>query len=160
MFAFLVNLLERQNRLMEDLIHLGREEMTALKDNDMDALARVTREQEQASRQLVIIEGERVEVQHRLGQTLDLGSGLTLGDVLPYAGGEYRESLMGIADTLRRNYAQLQELNEINKLLIRQSLGYINRLLQAMVPTENLTYGSMGQVGTGAGGTSLIDRTV
>lgn len=160
MFASLVNLLERQNRLMEDLIHLGREEMTALKDNDMDALARVTREQEQASRRLVIIEGERVEVQHRLGQTLDLGSGLTLGDVLPYAGEEYRESLEGIAATLRRNYAQLQDLNEINKLLIRQSLGYINRLLQVLVPTEHLTYSPAGQVGTGAGRAAMIDKSV
>ncbi len=157
LFAALTDLLSRQNQLIIQLIQFGREELDALKNNDMERLVAITRLQEDAGQQLAALEADRVSVQQRLAGELNMDPGITLRQVLPYAGAN-KADLERISQELQENYARLQDLHEVNRLLIRQSLGYVNRLLKAMTGPEGLTYTSTGQV-EGAK-PALIDKMV
>jgi flagellar biosynthesis/type III secretory pathway chaperone len=42
------------------------------------------------------------------------------------------ESFKKLADLLRKNFRELQELNELNSLLIKQSLAYVQKVMNAL----------------------------
>lgn len=157
LFKTLITLLSRQNQLTQSLIQVGQEETEALKQNNLDMLTRLTRQRAELSHSLLEAERERVGVVTEIASALDLSGEITVSRILehsPSAG-----ELQTVAQSLRENCRYLQEINETNKLLIRQSLGYVNKLLQYLAPEDQLVYNSSGQVG-GEGRSSLVNRTV
>jgi len=154
----LSNLLERQDELISGLISLGKSQLKAMRANDLAELARVTSEQQELSARLVYLEGERVEIQHRLGLLLHkTGSEVTLKEILERADVN-RERLEALAKRLTKNYEELRDLNEINRLLIRQSLSFVNKILTALAVPERTYSPSQSQLALSGG--NLVDCTV
>jgi flagellar biosynthesis/type III secretory pathway chaperone len=158
LFASLIKLLMDQEGLMARLVLLGEREMEALKQNDLPGLSVVVAEQEKASQALSRLEKERIQLQGRLSGLLPSGNSLILRDILPYAGKE-RAQLEKLAATLQLHCLRLQELNETNTLLIRQSLAYINRLLPHLAPNEGVSYSPEGHFQPLSRG-GVLDKTV
>ena len=129
--AGLVDLLGQQEALIKRLIDLGREEMKALKEEDLASLTRLIAEQQDCSEKLGKLEQARVALQEKLARHLGVAeSEVTVSGLLPRAG-QKREELAEVAARLKASYAELKELNETNRLLIRQALAYVNKVLAA-----------------------------
>ncbi|MBO8167953.1 MAG: flagellar protein FlgN [Thermoanaerobacteraceae bacterium] len=159
LFKHLRELLVKQNEIIEELIALGERETEALKENDIKNLAQIVREQEQVGVQLAEMEKERLALQEELAAKLPAARDAGLKDILRMSALSHTEELEQLADKLKENYRQLQVLNETNKLLIRQSLSYVNKILSVLTPQEEKTYHRSGMVKQKTA-TSTIDRTV
>lgn len=155
----LADLLEAQNNLMERLCRLGREQLQALRRDDLAELQRITAEQEALSRELTELETRRLALQERLAAGLNLRPDFSLRELLgmPLAGAA---RLRQLAAQAAENTAQLRDLNEVNRLLINQSLAYVNRMLQAVQPREKPTYGPGGRLAAGGGSRLAVDCSV
>ncbi|MEW6661698.1 MAG: flagellar protein FlgN [Bacillota bacterium] len=158
LFASLVKLLVDQEELMAQLVLLGEREMAALRQNDLPGVSAIVSEQEKASQALSRLEEERVHLQSRLSAMLPSGNSLVLRDILPYAGKEQAQ-LEKLAAALQAHCLRLQELNETNTLLIRQSLAYINRLLPHLAPNKGATYSPEGHLQP-LSRAGVLDKTV
>ncbi|MBS3976791.1 MAG: flagellar protein FlgN [Syntrophomonadaceae bacterium] len=145
LFASLIKLLEDQEELMARLVLLGEREMTALKKNDLPWLCSLVSEQEKTSQALSRLEEERVRLQSELSAALHPGSNMILRDFLPFAGKD-QARLEILSASLQAHCLRLQDLNETNTLLIRQSLAYINRLMPHFAPNEGATYSPEGHL--------------
>ncbi|MHB1126217.1 MAG: flagellar protein FlgN [Bacillota bacterium] len=157
-FALMEELLTKQDRLIVDLIQMGEEELAALKENNYLELQRINGEQEKFSRQLAELERSRLCLQRELAAALDLNKEATLTEMLPHAL-ENQGALSDLGKMLQLNFHRLKELNETNRLLIRQSLAFVNKILQAFVPREKNIYSPTGQVESPTPRV-LMDRTV
>ncbi|MHB1419673.1 MAG: flagellar protein FlgN [Bacillota bacterium] len=157
-FVSMEELLTKQDRLIQELIRLGEEELFALKENNFMELQRITGEQEKSSRQLSELERTRLGLQQDLAAALDLNKESTLNEMLPHAG-ENQGKLQDLGKMLQLNFHRLKELNETNRLLIRQSLAFVNKILQVFAPREQLVYSANGQVENPAPRV-LMDRIV
>jgi len=158
LFAFLIKLLADQEELMALLVLVGEREMAALQKNDLPGLCALVSEQEKTSQTLSRLEEERVRLQKELSATLQPGSSMILRDLLPFAGKD-QVRLEIIAASLEAHCLRLQELNETNTLLIRQSLAYINQILPHLVPNEGTTYSPEGHLHQ-LSRSAVLDKTV
>ncbi|GAW92901.1 flagellar protein FlgN [Calderihabitans maritimus] len=138
--------MERQNSLVKELIELGNRETAALKKNDIIAVSRITKEQEILGTELVKAEQKRMQLHQELAGRLNLPRQCTLSQILDQNLPEGGEKLAQLSRELGENYHRLHEINELNKLLIRQSLALVNRLLTYLHPQHRLTYRSTGEV--------------
>ncbi len=158
LFSSLKALLSSENKVIISLIGLSVKEEKALVKNDPRALVEITRLQKQDIGKLVSLEGRRAEIQQQLTRRLRLEEGALLRDILPYAG-EERDELMRVSEELKKNYQKLHEQNAINRMLLRQSLNYVNRILQVLLPERETVYSSTGRVET-SGETALLNKSV
>ncbi len=158
MFLRLQDLLNKQNNIIQQLLLLGEKESEALTKNDIQLLTEVVHEQEQVGVRLVETERERLTLQEDMAEQLSLDKNVSLRQLIKSSSFQ-NEALIKIADTLKTNYLELQELNETNRMLIKQSLVYVNKMLSAFIPQNETTYQNSGMVKTAAN-TSTIDKSV
>lgn len=154
----LAGIMEKQQELMALLVSLGEEELAALRTGDIARLAQLTRQQEDAAMKLANLEKERVLVQTELAELLDIRPDATVKDIISSAG-EGVEDLRRVTQLLRESHARLQELNETNRLLIKQSLGYVNRMLEAL-GARHVVYEQYGGAERQVGGSLAVDKSV
>ncbi|HHU31889.1 MAG: flagellar protein FlgN [Zhaonellaceae bacterium] len=156
--ASLQSILERQNHLVLELLRLGEEELEALKTDDLQALQEVIKDQQSLGESLAKLEQERLELQDYLAQKYNMPKGFTLKE-LAESQVPGSQEIMPLGQTLADNYSKLQELNETNNLLIRQSLSLINKMLSVFSQQSGATYGPSGQVSANSSSLKL-DKSV
>lgn len=143
--ASLQAILEKQNYLLLELLNLGEEELEALKTDNLTSLQAITTKQQSLSETLAKLEQERLVLQAYLAKENQLSEGFTLKDLVKLdLPGSQEIELIG--KTLADNFLKLKDLNETNNLLIRQSLGLINKVLGALAPKQGTTYGQTGRM--------------
>ena len=153
----LQELLEGQAGLMAELIELGRAETEALKANDVQALAGLVARQDECAARLQELEKRRLAVQDELeGRLAPAAKGLPLSQMLAQICPE-GASLVVLEEQPRRSFLELRELNETNRLLIRQALAFANIMLASLAP--QLVYDREGRVDL-PGPRGLVDQTV
>ena len=158
MFLRLQEQLNKQNNIIQQLLLLGERESEALVKNDIQLLTEVVHEQEQVGVRLIEIEKERLILQEDMAEQLSLNKNVSLRQLIKSSSFQ-SDALIDLADTLKTNYLQLQELNETNRMLIKQSLVYVNKMLSTFMPQNETTYQNSGMVKTAAN-SSTIDKSV
>lgn len=137
--------LASQNEIILSLIALGRRETEALRTNNLPLLTELVGEQERAGEQLAKLEQQRTEFLQELAVSWDLPVTIKLREVLPFAGAE-KDRLQEIASHLQTNVAALREVHATNRLLLQQSLSYVNSLLRVMLPEKEVVYNPAGRM--------------
>ena len=158
MFLRLQEQLNKQNNIIQQLLLLGERESEALVKNDIQLLTEVVPAQEQVGVRLIEIEKERLILQEDMAEQLSLNKNVSLRQLIKSSSFQ-SDAIIDLADTLKTNYLQLQELNETNRMLIKQSLVYVNKMLSTFMPRNETTYQNSGMVKTAAN-TSTIDKSV
>lgn len=153
----LKEILADQADLINELIELGRAETTALRAGDLDALTGLVSRQNEGVTRLQALNARRRAIQDALQACLaPEGESLGWEEVLA-AADTSREELAILQEYLRTGSRVLQELNETNRLLIRQSLSFVDAVLRSWGAPQTV-YDREGRVEQPLPG--LVDRTV
>jgi len=106
-------------------------------------LNEVAREQQNLGKQLRCLEEERTALQEKLARKLPTTGSLATPAKLMTESLEPSQ-LAELKNRIKADYEELKELNRLNRLLIQQTLAYVNGVLSAM--RIQPTYGNGGRM--------------
>ncbi|MGI6552549.1 MAG: flagellar protein FlgN [Clostridia bacterium] len=129
--SLLEEILMEQNRLVEELLRWGQEELEALTNDDFGRLLEITQKQQFCGEKLKALEQKRLASLEKLQNILGLEPKASLEELIKQQP-DLPESFTKLAEILRKNFRELQELNELNSLLIKQSLAYVQKVMNAL----------------------------
>ncbi|KHD86416.1 flagellar protein FlgN [Heyndrickxia ginsengihumi] len=132
----LIVCLEKLQKLHESLLQLAREKTEMIKTNDMEGLQKITSNEQKHIRAISTLELQRDQLAHEL---VDGQEDVTVSACIEAAVGEERSQLEQLRDMLLQTVDKLKEQNELNQLMIYQSLQYINLTLDAIYPQKQPT---------------------
>lgn len=141
----LIDILKRQNFLIKELIVLSDEELAILKEDDQDALNKLTKKQEEKGKSLALLEKERQETVLKYAKELDRDLP-KLNLIFPYIELKERLEINEISKELKINYEKLKEANELNSVLLKQGLMYSTKMLKIITGEGKGTYGKSGTI--------------
>ena len=146
----LVDVLNEQTQCYNDLILLSEQKKDAIIKNDINAVQSVNGSESTAIGKSQRIEKKRMELVKDIAEVLNTKEEeLTLRKLLGLIEGqpEY-DSLQKAREDIRKVVHELKELNERNKVLLNNSLEYIDFSLNVMrssMDSSLSTYDSKGQ---------------
>jgi flagellar biosynthesis/type III secretory pathway chaperone len=82
-----------------------------------------------------------------------------LSEVLQYTDNDDSQRMQKIKDEIVEISKKLSNVQELNSLLLRQSLAYVSRVLGLLSGKKNITYGKSGYV-QGNHNKRLLDQSV
>lgn len=124
----LIDTLDREDQLYADLIPIQEEKIRAIVANDLDALRRLSNDEQQLVDEVGSLEKKRVRVINDVATVLGKVSGtMNLEQIIQTLKGQPKEQkqLQELHDRLRRTVARLQELNIQNKKLLNEALKMV-----------------------------------
>ncbi|MCM1244663.1 MAG: flagellar protein FlgN [Roseburia sp.] len=124
----LIDTLDREDRLYADLIPIQEEKIRAIVANDLDALRRLSNDEQNLVDEVGSLEKKRVRVINDVATVLGKVSGtMNLEQIIQTLKSQPKEQkqLQELHDRLRRTVARLQELNIQNKKLLNEALKMV-----------------------------------
>lgn len=155
----LLELLGRQEGVVDQLLVTAQRQQDALLANDLAAIQAAVDIVNDLARELATLENDRLGVQQLLEQQLDLPKDITLQALLLLAETDHlKTGLKEISRRLRPKMLTLQELNNANNTLLNNAIGLNNYLLKLLLPQQ--TYSGTGSLTGPAGGNVLVNKTI
>lgn len=124
----LIDTLDREERMYADLIPVQEEKIRAVVASDLDALARISGEEQKLVDDVGILEHKRQQITNDIATVLGKVPGtMNLEQVVQALKNqpEEQKQLQKLHDRLRRTVARLQELNIQNKKLLEEALEMV-----------------------------------
>ena len=121
LYSLLLGILKEESAVVESLVDLGKDEVTALKEDDISALRSAIDCQEGEIKRFLLLEQQRAEVLEGIGGA----------DALEYAG-KAKEELEMEGSRLAARLEELAAVNETNRLLANQALSFAAMMQQAL----------------------------
>lgn len=151
--------LKRERTIIDEMVELAQKETEVLRKDDIQGLVELSDSQQQISTELAGLEQERRQLEIRLAAIYcpDIKEA-TVSGLMRCAGQNIPKGFHKLVDGLKKSYQQLQTANDTNKLLIRQSLSYINKMVSVLLPSQETTYKQSGTVSKVTA--SRLDQTV
>ena len=135
----LLEVLGREEALLEELIELAREEQQALLSSDFPAIQHVSDRMLYAARRIDVLEEERES------NVALLQPGATLEELMPLAEGEQVEGFGPMCDSLVKRLIDYRDIQERNAQLILASIKIRERWVGVLAGMAPQTYGSQGR---------------
>jgi len=136
-YAVLTEVLRQQAAAMVQLQQLLEQGRQALVENEPYRLEEIERKKVLTQQELQFLEEKRTGL---------CPAGKTLSAIAGAAPPEYKHQLAGLLEKLRRLATGLQEANTLNRLLLEQSLAYVQLMQQALQPGRGTFYGRGGKL--------------
>jgi flagellar biosynthesis/type III secretory pathway chaperone len=142
--AALYDVLENLTNLHRALYTLAVEKKEVLIKGDLEALTRITQQEQKLVRAVEANESSRIELVRKLfaekGASLSEGSLLEL--IKLWTGAEEKLRLTNYRNELIRIVSELRTANELNQQLLEQSLSFVNHSLDLLTysPEEDFLY--------------------
>ncbi len=140
----LIECLTEQAKLIAKLVSVGEGQIDALKVDNISLIKATITEQEKLGRQLALREKARREIVFEIGR--QFGSEFKLVDILQKVSSDEKQQLQRLSDNIVQNQLKLHAINELTRLLLKQSLQYVHRMLSHINPQIQQTYGVSGKV--------------
>ena len=124
----LIGTLDREEKIYANLIPVQEEKIRAIVANDLEALGRLSGEEQKMMDEVGNLEVRRMRVTEDIATVLGKASGdMNLEQIIQALGKQPDEQkkLQRLHDKLRRTMARLQELNTQNKELLTQALEMV-----------------------------------
>jgi len=139
----LTEVLEKLYKLHESLYKLSIEKTTIIKENDMESLQQILKDEQTHIAAINTLEVER----QRLAQEfLHSDKDVTISACIEAAPFEWKEKLSTLQTNIVDIIEKLKEQNELNQSLLYLSLQYVNMTLDMVQPKpESYTYGRPNQ---------------
>ena len=161
----LVNVMSQENDIYRELIPIAEEKTRAIIKNDLDALQKITEQEQLTIEKITALEKKREEVVINIGTILSRDpKELNMKALIKIMGKqpEEQKELSRIHDELDVNLRRLVTINDRNKELINQSLEMIEfnmNLIQStrMAPGVNNYTRSAGESSIRQAGTGMFD---
>ena len=161
----LVNTMSQENDIYKELIPIAEEKTRVIIKNDLDALQKITEQEQLTIEKITALEKKREEVVVNIGtvlsrdpKELNMKALIKIMDKQP----KEQKELSRIHDELDGNLRRLVTINDRNKELINQSLEMIEfnmNLIQStrMAPGVNNYTRSAGESSIRQAGTGMFD---
>ena len=161
----LVNTMSQENDIYRELIPIAEEKTRIIIKNDLDALQKITEQEQLTIEKINALEKKREEVVINIGTVLSRDpKELNMKALIKIMGKQPKEQkeLSRIHDELDVNLRRLVTINDRNKELINQSLEMIEfnmNLIQStrMAPGVNNYTRSAGESSIRQAGTGMFD---
>ena len=161
----LVNTMSQENDIYRELIPIAEEKTRVIIKNDLDALQKITEQEQLTIEKINALEKKREEVVINIGTVLSRDpKELNMKALIKIMGKQPKEQkeLCRIHDELDVNLQRLVTINDRNKELINQSLEMIEfnmNLIQStrMAPGVNNYTRSAGESSIRQAGTGMFD---
>lgn len=161
----LIGTLDREEKIYANLIPVQEEKIRAIVANDLEALGRLSGEEQKMMDEVGNLEARRMRVTEDIATVLGKASGdMNLEQIIQALGKQPDEQkkLQRLHDKLRRTMARLQELNTQNKELLTQALEMVeynmNVIRSTRMSSGSSNYSSdAAQVDTPAYGAGSFD---
>lgn len=135
----LIAVLEKLYKLHESLYKLSLEKTTIIKENDMEILQKILKDEQT---HIAAINTLEVERQRLAKEFLHTDKDVTITDCIETAPLEIKEKLSSLQTNIINIIEKLKDQNELNQSLIYLSLQYVNMTLDMIQPKpESYTYG-------------------
>ncbi|WLD92976.1 flagellar protein FlgN [Alkalihalobacillus sp. AL-G] len=144
----MVGLLSDLHNAHELLFEISVEKTETLKENDVNKLDTLLKEEEKTIQLIERIENDRISAVERLlnEKGIVADDNPSLGQLIRFYNIKEQGQLEELQEKLRETIERLQEQNELNNDLTRQSLQFVNASLSLMEPTQSTaTYERTGQ---------------
>ncbi len=146
LYRSLFDLLKEESAVVERLVNFGKDEVTALKEDDISTLRSAIERQEDEMKKFLLLEQRRAEILEGIGGP----------DGLEHAG-KIREDLEMEGSRLAAHLEELAAVNETNRLLANQALSFAATVQQALTDVTG-GYDEKGQR-TDSPGFTTIDTS-
>lgn len=145
-FLVLKEILLQQNHVTEELFKLGSRQLDCIRRGDLEALNLTVNEQAHLAQELDRLEQQRLEIQGHLEQALKLDRNSHLSHIAALAG-PLQAELLEAGRILRSSYMKLRDINQLNHLLIKNCLSFIDDVASRLNLNEARTvYTSSGEM--------------
>lgn len=124
----LITVLEEEEEVYEYLLPITREKKQVIIKNDLQSLQDITAQEQKAVEIITVLERRREEVIVNIGTVLGMDSNtLKISDIIPVLEKQPKEQkeLKEIHGKLKSTVSELKRLNDINRVLMEQSLEMI-----------------------------------
>lgn len=124
----LVDTLGREEKIYADLIPIQEEKLRAVIANDLDAMRRLSDDEQNLVDEVGNLETKRIRIVKDISTVLGKGSGImNLEQIVATLKNQPKEQkiLCELHDRLRRTVSRLQELNVQNKDLLSQAMEMV-----------------------------------
>ena len=163
MFSLFEQLLDCLNQIKSisfDILAASRMHRDALKKNKPDILRVIVSKQEVQTVRLAGIQKncseKRVEIAKRIGMPEDEA----FSSLLLYAPESLKVELTGVIDELTVLFAEIQDTNDINKMLTQNALAFNEELIKIFLPNQSQTYRVDGAIDRKQPAISRLNLTV
>lgn len=124
----LIDVFNKQLRLYEDVLAIGKEKKNVILKNDIETLAQMNEVESSIVNKLNRLEKQRILIISDMCEVLDINKDTftlkELSEKLTIQ--EDKEKILNIRDELNAMMKELRVVNELNQTLIENSLEYIN----------------------------------
>ena len=145
----LIGIIHKEMRLLQNLLELVNEEQETLVRNDAEGLVDNLTRQEAFLHEADQLENQRLRLTERLSRKLRVTpEELSMSRLMDLVEEAHSTELGKLQQTLLEAYQKIGETNRNNELLIRQSMGYIERTLDVVTASSprETTYERSGYV--------------
>ncbi|WP_203363293.1 flagellar protein FlgN [Bacillus sp. REN10] len=150
----LIDVLDKMNRLHDMLYTLAEKKTDIMKQNDMNGLDQLLKDEQKYVAAINTMEKERQTLAAALTGKIDA----TLTDCQEVVTEQEKRTLQTLKEGLTEKVTKLKEQNELNQQLIYQSLQFVNMSMSLMRPQpEQPTYSHPAQRKTGQSKRSMFD---
>ncbi|WP_339060499.1 flagellar protein FlgN [Tepidibacillus marianensis] len=145
-FQLLMNVLQDLDQIHIEMVELARYKKQVLIEGNVEELSRVMNLESQWVKQVGKLEEERVFVTQQLlqekGLTIEEVTLLELAKILTSP--KEKETINEMHTRLVKTVEEIKKLNDVNTLLIQQSLDYISNSIELVMgePKPSFTYGN------------------
>lgn len=142
--------------VIEDLLTAAYQQTEALKKDDLDRLLAIAQQQQLLAAKLQPLEEKRLQVIETFPQEMGFENPPVLSELINNTGlpEDFRET----AKALQNKLELLKEQNELNNMLLTQSLYYTRKMLNIF--SQTATYQPDGTVEQIQVSSALIDKSV
>jgi len=134
----LIKLIGDEVVIFRDFLDYLNQQQEALVANDIEALERVTTQQEALARKTTAIEQQRRELVASISSDLDRSQeDLNLTELTKLVSTQQSEELHTLQETLLNLHDQISDQKAQNDFLIRKSMEYLNTTMAQLGLTEN-----------------------
>ncbi len=138
----LIDIMQKECEIYTQLKAVEVEKKQIIIDNDVKALEKVTAREQGFLKTIVHLEELRAEVVDGFCSSIGLEKFETINDILNVLKESEKKKLTKVRDELYSVTTSLKEVNELNNMLLNQSIDYINYTIEVARSTgeENVGY--------------------
>jgi flagellar biosynthesis/type III secretory pathway chaperone len=146
----IINMLTSQKEVLTSLLEILNKERDALIHEDIDDIVEFQEKKIELKQKIDDIEENRQEIY----------GDKRLKEILESMKGQNRQKAEKLGSEVEELAAEIIKINDINDMLVRQSLDYIRTMIDFLTPKKVTVYKSTGKVDSSAAPSSVINKSV
>jgi len=151
----IIEILNKQNEHINELLELAGEQLQALKRDDLDEIKYITSQQEYIGRQLAVLEQQRRVILEQYSQEFEIDIN-NFSELQMYTSKDVFAEIQKIRDEIINGCQKIKEKQGLNALLLKQGLKYTERMMGVLNGKKSFIYGKTGDIQS-AGNIGIVD---